>query len=860
MKNIKLLGLLVFVILSCTRFEDPTIGLSNKVELVTTKVTVISSDTALFEGNILKDGNDGITERGFAYHTSAKPKITNKIVKSGLGIGFFSTKATDLLPNTPYFVAAYAINKLGAVYGADLSFSTPKSPPRLSPTLIASFTPYGAVVSSNILLDGGSPITERGICWSSTPGANIKNNKIPSSNSSNSFDTPMTNLSPGGTYYVRSYAINGIGEGYGQETILKTLDIKPPSLDPNCLPATFIGYNEATINANITNDGLSNKLETGIILSLSSNSSDLKYNGVNAVTAKSSLTTSGKISILFNNLNVGTKYYYVSYAKNEAAIVYSPMCSFSTNDYTAPVVDQTCMPATSVGVDVATISGNVVGDGGIATLEKGFILSSTNTNLTYQNNNSQTLVSSEKVKGSYSYVINSLKPKAKYYYKSYSLNSKGITYGALCEFTTNDYGAPKFNVTCIDPTDITKTTAKIYAEVIDDGGDSKLEKGIILGNNSSLIYSKGGTNTFVSSGVGKGPYSFIVSNLVAGSTNFYRPYAINGSGNLVYGPICQFITSSYDKPSIGTSCIAPSRIGFTYAYVEGNLVNWGGDDYGRLTERGAIWSNTLADISASVPKGTSNTSAWISGTGTGQFSVGMDNLTPGTVYYYRIYAKNIAGTSYGPVCSIVTQNYSLPVFLQTCIPTSSLSHNSVSLKSDTFDDGGNKSDYGFLLSEQSTNLTISNTSAIYNQNITVGYYRDLTATITGLKASTTYYYRAYITNSAGTGYGKICSFTTNPPQLPTVVTGNVANLLSLSATLIGNISNDGGGAITERGFVWSTNSNFTNPTTVLSSSTSYSFSAVLSTTSTNKGIRYYRAFAKNSSGYGFGGTVSFTFQ
>lgn len=62
--------------------------------------------------------------------------------------------------------------------------------------------------------------------------------------------------------------------------------------------------------------------------------------------------------------------------------------------------------------------------------------------------------------------------------------------------------------------------------------------------------------------------------------------------------------------------------------------------------------------------------------------------------------------------------------------------------------------------------------------------------------------------------------------------------------MIGNISNDGGGTITERGFVWSTNSNFSNPTTVLSSSTSYSFSAVLSTTSTNKGIRYYRAFAK----------------
>ena len=130
------------------------------------------------------------------------------------------------------------------------------------------------------------------------------------------------------------------------------------------------------MNSNITGDGLSAKLETGIILSTSSNPIDLTYNNAKAQTVKSTLTTSGKITMVFNSLTVGTKYYYVSYAKNEAGTSYSPVCSFTTLENTAPTLDQTCVAASSVGVDVATITGNVLSDGGISTLEKGFIFNS----------------------------------------------------------------------------------------------------------------------------------------------------------------------------------------------------------------------------------------------------------------------------------------------------------------------------------------------------------------------------------------------------------------------------------------------------------------------------------------------------
>ncbi|MFD3407092.1 hypothetical protein SKC37_00360 [Aquirufa sp. HETE-83D] len=860
MKNLKYTFLLVFVILSCTRFEDPTIGLSNKVELTTSKVTVISSDTALFEGNILKDGNDGITERGFAYHTAAKPKVTNKTTKSGLGIGFFSAKATDLLPNTQYFVAAYAINKSGSVYGTDLSFNTPKSAPRLSPTVIASFTPYSAVITSSITLDGGSPITERGICWSTTAGAKITNNKVVSGSTTNAYDTPIANLNPGSTYYVRSYALNAVGVGYGQEITLKTLDIKLPSTDPNCLPATAITYTEATVNANITNTGLSTKLETGIILSTSSIAADLTYNNAKSQTVKSTLTTSGKISMTFSSLTVGTKYYYVSYAKNEAGTSYSPICSFSTLDYSAPTVDQTCVAASSVGVDVATISGNVTADGGIPTLEKGFIFNTANVNLSYKNSGSQTIISTSTVKGSYSFVISSLKPKTKYYYVAYSKNTKGTTYGPVCDFTTNDYAAPTVNVACITPTDITKTSAKIYGEVTNEGGDVNLEKGFVYGTSSTLTYTKGGTNTLVSSGIGKGAFSFVISNLSTGTTYFYKTYAINTTGNLVYGPLCQFTTVGPDVPVVGATCVTPSAINFTDATLIGNLDSWGTDNYSNSRERGAIWSTSLANISAATPTGTKNTSTW-GGSGLGQFQVYMPTLTAGTTYYYRIYAKSSAGTAYGPVCSLVTDSYTLPTFSQTCTSASSILGSSALVSATVTNDGGSVTASGFLYSTSSssstlvvTNTNTSMVSASINSN-------RLAATLTGLNRNTLYYYRAYITGPSGTGYGPICSFTTtNAVVVPTVVTSPATNVVIGSANINGSISSDGGGTITAKGFEWSTGNsfNYNSPAVGYSTTTGTTFSRTL-TTPSRQFIVYYRAFATNSAGTGYGIVREFTF-
>jgi hypothetical protein len=134
-----------------------------------------------------------------------------------------------------------------------------------------------------------------------------------------------------------------------------------------------------------------------------------------------------------------------------------------------------------------------------------------------------------------------------------------------------------------------------------------------------------------------------------------------------------------------------------------------------------------------------------------------------------------------------------------------------------------------------------------------------TSNITSLTPNTTYYVRAYATNSAGTAYGNEISFITTSIQLPVLTTTAISNITLSTASSGGNITSDGGGAITARGVVWST---ALNPTVALSTKTTNG-SGTGAFTSNITGLTantqyYIRAYATNSAGTVYGNEVSFT--
>lgn len=87
--------------------------------------------------------------------------------------------------------------------------------PVLTTVAITSVTPNSAVSGGNISSDGGSAITARGVCWSTNPTPVIADNKTSNGTGTGSFVSNLTGLTENTTYYVRAYATNSAGTGYG---------------------------------------------------------------------------------------------------------------------------------------------------------------------------------------------------------------------------------------------------------------------------------------------------------------------------------------------------------------------------------------------------------------------------------------------------------------------------------------------------------------------------------------------------------------------------------------------------------------------------------------------------------------------
>lgn len=97
--------------------------------------------------------------------------------------------------------------------------------PDVSTSNISSITAITAKSGGNISSDGGSAITERGVCWSTVKEPTIHDNKATDgSTGTGSFNTNIFGLEGNTVYYVRAYATNASGTSYGDELSFTTHD------------------------------------------------------------------------------------------------------------------------------------------------------------------------------------------------------------------------------------------------------------------------------------------------------------------------------------------------------------------------------------------------------------------------------------------------------------------------------------------------------------------------------------------------------------------------------------------------------------------------------------------------------------
>jgi len=318
---------------------------------------------------------------------------------------------------------------------------------------------------------------------------------------------------------------------------------------------------------------------------------------------------------------------------------------------------------------------------------------------------------------------------------------------------------------------ITSTTAELHGEFISTG-----ETPIILfghcwstSNTPTIENMYQGIDNYTSD-----KYVISITELNPSTKYYFRAFATN-SIETAYGEELSFTTNEAGEPLVITEGI--SNITSTSVTLLGQIENIGN---AQVTEHGHCWSTN-----SSPTINDSKTS--LGSIGVASFESVASDLTHNTNYYYRAYATNSFGTVYGSAMNFSTTNGEPTV---VTIGSSNVTASTVDLEGEITGIGDAPViEHGHCWSTNSS-PTINDSKTSLG-SIGVASFVSVASDLTH---NTTYYYRAYATNSFGTVYGNEMNFTTiglwsNIGQLSGVTYNNNA-MLVLSSNNVWIVGDD----------------------------------------------------------------------
>ncbi len=357
-----------------------------------------------------------------------------------------------------------------------------------------------------------------------------------------------------------------------------------------------------------------------------------------------------------------------------------------------------------------------------------------------------------------------------------------------------------------------------------------------------------GTGATISAASGtsdaSGHVTFTVTDTTVENTGFT---ATDTSDSLVISQTAavSFTAAGNAPPSVTTQ--TASLVNVTAATLNGTVGTNAGS---ALTDYGFYWSTTtpVSTNSTKLQVGTADLGAY-----PGTYTVSLGSLNPNTIYYYRAYAANALGLALGNADVSFYTLAATPAAPVVGTPTATSLP--VTLGAD-----GNPAITRYAIKETGTGKFIQaggtlGSAVIYQTAAAWG-----TVTVGGLTPGVTYTFAAEATNAIGvnTGFGPTTSGTTVSVS-PFVTTQGATGTGTAAATLNGTITYNGGAAVTDYGFYWST----TSPVTTGSpqaqvGTTDYSGTFNLSSLVLSPNTKYYfSAYAANSVGTTLGSQTNF---
>jgi hypothetical protein len=396
------------------------------------------------------------------------------------------------------------------------------------------------------------------------------------------------------------------------------------------------------------------------------------------------------------------------------------------------------------------------------------------------------------------------------------------------------------SVTTSAATVLSNSEATVGGNVSSDGNDPLTEVGVYYSTTSGFTPPGQGTKFQITPvpSVPPGDFSGNLPGLSAGTTYYYRAYAINGIGGTYETNQESFTTKDFPVMLATPTVTIESP---TSATLGGTMTSDGFDTAG-MVDCGVEWSETPGEpyeFSQSVGICTENNG----------FTTLVIDLTTGQDYYFRSYATNSVGTGYS------NERQFRPVdkpSVTATIDVPSITDSSAFLGGDITNTGGDPVTAVGIIWDTDSDPINGGT------DVPMTVADPFSQTVTGLPAGTPLWFVAYAANSAGPGYSDPATAFTTDPGVPTMdPTPSVTNVDVDSATLGGTMTSDGGGTISDCGVEWGTEPGVYGPPQSAGVCTeNVAFSTPVTGLTTGL-THYFRAYASNGQGTDYSNERSF---
>ena len=782
--------------------------------------------------------------------------------------------------------ATVARNSASKCYGlsvrcirdADGTFATL---PTVITDTVSEVTETTVTCSGEVSADGGAEVTERGMYWSEGSIPNINGSHVTNGNGMGTFATSIASLTPGTTYYVCAYAINSVGISYGEVVSFTTAGSAPNPIEvdekscPNTPTVTDIdGNSYGTVqigdqcwmreNLRTTHYADSTAIPAGGDVTSYTDPYYYDYNSYGIPLQKRGYIynwPAATHSASFVNVNTyriqgvcpsgwhlpsnAEWTQLMNYMKNQAEYT----CGGNTNDISKAL-------ASTEWWNV--YSGECIpGDQSV-----------------HPNNAS-----------GFSAVPAGRRASSKFYEAGYSAgfwsssweggygagDSYLLYYNETYVRSYNNLELPAWSVRCLrggaHPTvitdtvsEVTETTAICGGEVTTDGGAEVIEYGVCWGTSATPTI----TDAHISIGTGTGTFTCNITGLTPGLTYYFRAYAINSVGT-AYGEVVSFTTNSfngqpclgmptvtdvdgnvYNTVQIGNQCWMKENMRSTHC-SDGTTVPAGGN----VSSYTNPYYYSNPELDAAIHGYLYNWSAAMIVCPTGWHLPSEVEWTQLTSYVNSVPDYQCGnGYGYGRIAKALASTFDWCISTTACAIGNDLSANNAT--------GFQAVPAGYFAEDEYFSSWESDAFFWSSTEYYTDYARYINLHCWSANVSFDY----YTTDPKELGYSVRClrdegGTDTTQTTLPTVITSAVSGIMETTAICGGNVTSDGGAAVTERGVCWSTSTlptvtdNHTTDGAGLSTFTSNITNLTPSTT------YYVRAYAINSVGTAYGETVTF---